>query len=76
MPRSAEAKTVRSKLDPLVASVWGDHYRAADRRRRRAGWHRRSESQRPKRKLGGGGLLAIVMGLSTVAVVLAVVLPK
>jgi hypothetical protein len=75
MPRPAEGERVRSKLDPLVPSVWGDTYRAADRRRRRAGWHRRSESQRPKSKLDAGRLLAIVMGLGAVAVVLALVLP-
>jgi hypothetical protein len=76
MPRSAEGKRVRSKLDPLAPSVWGDHYRSADRRRRRAGWHRRRESQRPKRKIDAGRLLAIVMGLSAVAVVLTLVLPS
>jgi hypothetical protein len=67
--------TMRSKLDPLVPLAWGDSYRAAERRRRRAGWHRRGQSQPRKRRLDGGKLLAVVMGLSAVAVVLCLVLP-
>lgn len=64
-----------SKLDPLVPSVWHDSYRAADRRRRRAGWHRRSENKPRKKKLDAGQVLAIVMGLSAVAVLLCLAFP-
>ena len=65
-----------AKLDPTAPSAWQDYYLDADRRRRKAGWHRRSESKpRKKRGIDSGRLLAIVMGLATVAVILCLVLP-
>jgi hypothetical protein len=66
---------MRSKLDPLVPSTWHDSYRAADKRRRRAGWHRRSDAKSRKKSLDAGKLLAIVMGLSAVAVLLCLAFP-
>jgi hypothetical protein len=64
-----------SKLDPLVPLAWRDSYRAADRRRRHAGWPRRGESKPRKAGLDANKLLAIVMGLSAVAVILCLALP-
>ncbi|HVU50347.1 MAG TPA: hypothetical protein VHL80_06655 [Polyangia bacterium] len=66
---------MRSKLDPLVPSQWQEYYRAADKRRRRAGWHRRSESKPRKKKLDAGKVLAIVMGLSALAVLFCLAFP-
>jgi hypothetical protein len=66
---------MRSKLDPLVPSVWHDSYRAADKRRRHAGWRRRGENRPRKRKIDAGKVLAIVMGLSAVAVLLCLAFP-
>lgn len=73
---SADDPFVRSKLDPLVPSAWHDYYRVADRRRRHAGWHRRSASKPRKRRVDAGKLLAIVMGVSTLAVILCLVWPS
>jgi hypothetical protein len=76
MARSAEGVGVPSKLDPLVPSLWHDRDRAADRRRRRAGGHRgRDTRPRKKRRLDESRLLAVVIGLSAVAVALTLVLP-
>jgi hypothetical protein len=67
---------VRSPLDPLAPSMWHDSYRAADQRRRRAGWHRRSDSKsRKKKAVDAGKLLAVVMGLSALAVLLCLAIP-
>jgi hypothetical protein len=59
-------------LDP---ADWQDHYREADRRRRRAGWHRRGPSK-PKRQFSANRMLAIAMGVSAVAVLICLVLPR
>jgi hypothetical protein len=66
---------MRSKLDPSVPSEWHDYYRAADQRRRHAGWHRRSDSKPRKKTVDAGKVLAIVMGLSALAVLLCLAIP-
>jgi hypothetical protein len=66
---------MRSKLDPLVPSTWHELYRDADKRRRRAGWHRRSDWKSRKKGLDAGQLLALVMGLSALAVLICLAFP-
>jgi hypothetical protein len=74
--RSADDGSMRSKLDPLVPSAWHEYYRVAERRRRHAGWHRRGDSKPRKRRVDAGRVLAIVMGVSTLAVILCLMLPS
>ena len=64
------------KLDPAVPSDWQDYYRNANQRRRDAGWHRRGETKPRKRRVDPSRLLAIVMGLATLAVILCLVIPS
>ncbi len=67
---------MQPKLDPAAPADWQEYYSNANRRRRELGWHRRGVESKPrKRRLDTNRLLAIVMGLATLAVILCLVIP-
>ena len=71
-----EAPLHAAKLDPAAPADWQEYYSNANRRRRELGWHRRGDESKPrKRRLNTNRLLAIVMGLATLAVILCLVIP-
>jgi hypothetical protein len=66
------------KPNAASSAEWQEYYREADERRRRAGWRRADESHSPrrgKRRLDPARVLAVVMGVATLAVLLCLVVP-